>query len=280
MFSFPPRKRRRKLLPTILLISTLLVQALTNLLVVTSARAEVFQPTIPEMDEIQSTKFYVVPIPEKFNVVKGNYMKCQYFGHMYSFEYSFTEYLQMNSWHHEVDTPEEADFIVLPHCVTWIYHIFRYSLGYNTVDLTWEALKLVQTDYLIPMIEYTESLDWFEDFKHKMVIVYAMDKGRVDYPLASERTKDWHAITTVGSNDWLKKNYRYFVGMEFFNKMDPEKNKWDIDLRQISKIQNKLNLEGNFDPCVNKTSISQRAFVWYSNSYNLFVYCLISLSCA
>ena len=33
-----------------------------------------------------------------------------------------------------------------------------------------------------------------------------MDKGRVDYPLASEMTKDWHAITTVGDPSWMRKH--------------------------------------------------------------------------
>lgn len=29
------------------------------------------------------------------------------------------------------------------------------------------------------------------------VIVFAMDKGRVDYPIASRATQHWHAITTA-----------------------------------------------------------------------------------
>ena len=37
------------------------------------------------------------------------------------------------------------------------------------------------------------------------MIVFAMDKGRVDYPLASRATQHWHAITTVGNGtSWMQ----------------------------------------------------------------------------
>lgn len=170
--------------------------------------------------------------PPEFQKLGGNSFECQYFGHMYSFEVMFTDYFLANPrnqarW-------EDADFVVLPHCITYAYHILRYSEGYNTVHLTWEALRIVQEEYLLPLVRWAKQHPAYG--KKPFVIVYSMDKGRADYPLVSEETKDWIAVTTVGNPQWMEINQPWTFPLEA----------WQTS-----------------DPCHNQTSVSQRGLIWY-----------------
>ena len=56
----------------------------------------------------------------------------------------------------------------------------------------------------MPIVNWVKSADWYERYQHKIVIPFAMDKGRVDYPIVSAATKTWHAVTTVGATTWLR----------------------------------------------------------------------------
>jgi len=58
----------------------------------------------------------------------------------------------------------------------------------------------------MPIIQWAESTPAYQRFQGRnFVIVLAMDKGRIDYPMVSRATKHWHAITTVGNGTtWMK----------------------------------------------------------------------------
>ncbi|CAD7946582.1 unnamed protein product [Amoebophrya sp. A25] len=152
---------------------------------------------------LEETKWFLVPFPENMQQIRGIALPCEYFGHMYSFEVSFAAFIRDNVFL-RADSADEAEFVLLPHCITMVYHALRYQMGFNTRRKTWEALHIAQAEYLLPLISWTRAQPWFERNRHKMVVPYAMDKGRVDYPLASEATQDWHAVTTVGSRTWLR----------------------------------------------------------------------------
>lgn len=152
--------------------------------------------------------FYVLRPPRELQRVGGMDIQCTYFGHMYSFEWMYTEFLDLNPQFY-ASTPEAADFVVLEHCVTYAYHVLRYGKGFDTVDLTWEALRIVQEEYLLPIIRWAESTPAYQNTGgFNFVIVFAMDKGRADYPLASRATSHWHAITTVGNGTFWMLNQK------------------------------------------------------------------------
>ena len=129
---------------------------------------------------IVAPKFYIISVPESYQKIRNVPVPCQYFGHMYSFEFTFTDFLQENAYlfqimqenqeqegemeknnvnvdnidNIDVDAVIAADFLYLPHCVTQMYHYLRYEAGFNTFSKTWEALALVQEEYLIPIIHW------------------------------------------------------------------------------------------------------------------------------
>ena len=61
--------------------------------------------------------------------------------------------------------------------------------------------KLQENDEAVKIKMYEEL---YRVLDNKVVIVFSMDKGRADYPMVSSMIENWHAITTVGSNTWLK----------------------------------------------------------------------------
>lgn len=62
-----------------------------------------------------------------------------------------------------------------------------------------------------------------------------MDKGRVDYPIASRATQHWHAITTVGNGtSWMRRARPW---------LRPE--------------------GGGQDPCRGRTSTSKRRLIYF-----------------
>ncbi|CAK0864178.1 unnamed protein product [Prorocentrum cordatum] len=166
-------------------------------------------------------------------------MRCQYFGHMYSFEWMYTDFFDMNP-QFLADSAEEADFVVVAHCVTYVYHVLRYGAGFNTVALTWEALRIAQEEYLLPIIEWAKGTEAHQrSGGRNFVLVLAMDKGRVDYPLVSHATRDWHAITTVGNGTtWLQTHTPWLV--------------------QDASVYGAAE-----DVCSNSTSTSKRPLVFY-----------------
>eukprot|EP00397_Hematodinium_sp_SG-2012_P043663 GEMP01048588.1.p1 GENE.GEMP01048588.1~~GEMP01048588.1.p1 ORF type:complete len:316 (+),score=59.16 GEMP01048588.1:192-1139(+) len=176
---------------------------------------------------------YVLDPPRNLQTLRGHQLQCEYFGHMYSYELIFSEFFDMNPRSRANDW-QDADFVVLPHCVTYAYHILRYQWGFSTVHLTWEALRIVQDEYLLPLVHWAKSTAPYS--KKPFVIVFAMDKGRADYPLVSHETKDWIAITTVGNPKWMATH-----------------KPWSFPLAPLE----------DKDPCFNNTSISRRALVWY-----------------
>lgn len=181
-------------------------------------------------------KFYVLRPPPELQKLQGRDFECEYFGHMYSFEYMYPDFFELNR-QFLAPSAEEADFVVLEHCVTYAYHVLRYGAGYNTVKLTWEALRIVQESYLMPIIHWAETTPAYQKFQGRnFVIVFAMDKGRVDYPIASRATQHWHAITTVGNGTtWMKRNQPWLL---------PEST-------------------GGVDPCRGRTSTSKRRLIYY-----------------
>lgn len=185
--------------------------------------------------------FYVLEPPLHLQSINGVHYKCTDFGHMYSFEFTFTEFFKDNP-HYVAETPDEADFLVLSHCVTYVYHVLRYGFGYNTVELTWEALRIAQEEYLLPIVRWAESLPVYRRTGGRnFVICFAMDKGRVDYPLVDGSVRHWHALTTVGDTSWLVKT-----------------SPW---MPQPLWLQERT--RGAVDPCQNRTSVSIRSFVYY-----------------
>ncbi|CAD7973830.1 unnamed protein product [Amoebophrya sp. A120] len=167
---------------------------------------------IAQRPSLQATKWFLAEFPEHMQSIRNIPLPCEYFGHMYSFEVSFAQFLRDNSEQFVVSDPLQADFILLPHCITMVYHALRYQLGFNTRRKTWEALDLSQREYLIPIINWAKEQEWYNTFDAvrnttnglKFVIPFAMDKGRVDYPIASKASAEWHAVTTVGDKNWLR----------------------------------------------------------------------------
>lgn len=49
---------------------------------------------------------------------------------MYSFEVYFPDFLRDNDYY-LADSAEAADYVVLPHCTTYLYHLYRYRYGYG-----------------------------------------------------------------------------------------------------------------------------------------------------
>ncbi|CAE7418168.1 unnamed protein product, partial [Symbiodinium sp. CCMP2456] len=181
-------------------------------------------------------KFFVLRPPPELRQLRGRALECEYFGHMYSFEYMYTDFFEMNR-QFLANSAEEADFVVLEHCVTYAYHVLRYGAGFNTVKLTWEALRIAQESYLLPLIHWAETTPAYQKTQGRnFVIVFAMDKGRVDYPMASRATQHWHAITTVGNGTtWMKRNQPW---------LRPES-------------------DSAPDPCKGRSSTSKRRLVYY-----------------
>jgi hypothetical protein len=131
----------------------------------------------------------------------------------YSFEIFFPDFLRENL-EHLAASAEEADYVVLPHCTTYLYHLYRYRYGYGeTVAGCWEALRLDQDKYLLPLIRWAKLHPSHQVHGGtNFLIVYSMDKGRVDYPLASAATEHWKALTTVGNGSaWLREHQPYLA---------------------------------------------------------------------
>ena len=150
-----------------------------------------------------AAKYFVLRPPSSYNYVRGIDMECKFFGHMYSFEYMYSTVLQ-DSPYFVATTWQEADFIVLEQCVTFVYTELRYYHGFDTVELTWEAMRISQTEYLQPRIDWAKK---HPAYRRKLgtdfVVVFALDKGRADWPIVNDEIKHWHAITTVGNSSWL-----------------------------------------------------------------------------
>eukprot|EP00933_Yihiella_yeosuensis_P044388 TRINITY_DN39499_c0_g1_i1.p1 TRINITY_DN39499_c0_g1~~TRINITY_DN39499_c0_g1_i1.p1 ORF type:complete len:409 (+),score=36.92 TRINITY_DN39499_c0_g1_i1:89-1315(+) len=185
-------------------------------------------------------KFWVLKPPPEYQKIGGRPIECTYFGHMYSFEYMYPDWFSLNPiW--LAPTPEEADFVILEHCITYVYHILRYGSGFNTVKLSWEALRIVQEEYLLPIIRWAQEQPVYKrTMGRNFVIVLAMDKGRVDYPMVSDATKHWHAVTTVGNGTtWMRRNQPY---------LEPNASRF---------------LPEGIDPCQGKTSTAQRPLIFY-----------------
>lgn len=163
-------------------------------------------------------KYFVLdpPVDILASLDVGFQLECREFGHMYSFEIYFPDFVRDNV-QSLAASAEEADFVVLPHCTTYLYHLYRYRYGYGeTVEDCWEALRLVQVRYLLPLIAWAKQQPAHAVHGGKnFLIVYSMDKGRVDYPMASEATADWRALTTVGNGTaWLNSWQPYVSGRE------------------------------------------------------------------
>lgn len=158
------------------------------------------------------SRFFVLHPPAHLQRLRGSSIECQYFGHMYSFEWMYTDFFEVNP-QYAASSAETADFVVLAHCVTYVYHLLRYGAGFNTVKLTWEALRIVQEDYLLPMIRWAQTTEAYRRTQGRnFVIVLGMDKGRVDYPLVSRATQHWHAITTVGNGTtWMRRTQPWLI---------------------------------------------------------------------
>lgn len=194
-------------------------------------------PVQHQWQDMETAKFFVLEPPMALQQIMGNYMPCEYHGHMYSFEVMYTDFLQ-TSPQLLASSAEEADFVVVPHCITYVYHVLRWGKGFNTVALTWEALRLVQEDYLLPIINWAKSTPAYRRFDGRnFVLVLALDKGRVDYPFVSEATSNWHAITTVGNGTWMQT-------------VRP----W---------LHDKPRFADEEDVCHNQTSTSKRRLVYY-----------------
>eukprot|EP00929_Paragymnodinium_shiwhaense_P013319 TRINITY_DN121183_c0_g1_i1.p1 TRINITY_DN121183_c0_g1~~TRINITY_DN121183_c0_g1_i1.p1 ORF type:complete len:402 (-),score=48.42 TRINITY_DN121183_c0_g1_i1:552-1757(-) len=170
------------------------------------------------------SKYYILHPPEevKAEIDVGFPLTCRDFGHMYSFETYFPEFLEENP-HFLADTPEEADWILLPHCVTYVYHMYRYRYGYgDTVEGCWQALELAQTKYLLPLISWAKEHPVHERTNgSNFLIIYSMDKGRVDYPIASNETVNWRALTTVGNGSmWLSETQPFIAPSGLYAQWD------------------------------------------------------------
>ena len=74
--------------------------------------------------------------------------------------------------------------------------------------------------------------DWARNF----VIVFAMDKGRVDYPIASRATQHWHAITTVGNGTPGGPRVSNFWSTKMRKKSDPVGSVGHFDNFWIMKV--------------------------------------------
>lgn len=147
-------------------------------------------------------RFFVLEPPAHLKKIRGHAIECQHFGHMYSFEWMYTDFFAMNP-QYLARSAEEADIIILSHCVTYVYHLLRYGLGFNTPAKTWEALRMVQEEYLLPIVRWAQSTPAHRrSGGRNFVLVLAMDKGRMDYPIVSRATAAWHAITTVGNRSF------------------------------------------------------------------------------
>jgi len=187
-------------------------------------------------------RFFVLQPPAHLQRLHGNSIECQYFGHMYSFEWMYTDFFSMNQ-QYLAESAEEADFVVVAHCITYVYHILRYGTGFNTVALSWEALRMAQEDYLLPIVRWAQSTPAHQRFGGRnFVLVLAMDKGRVDYPLVSQATQHWHAITTVGNGTtWMQRNRPWLV---------PDAAPGGPE-------------GGRSDPCISSTSTSKRRLIFF-----------------
>eukprot|EP00927_Polykrikos_kofoidii_P046346 TRINITY_DN40571_c0_g1_i2.p1 TRINITY_DN40571_c0_g1~~TRINITY_DN40571_c0_g1_i2.p1 ORF type:complete len:407 (-),score=44.67 TRINITY_DN40571_c0_g1_i2:96-1316(-) len=182
-----------------------------------AATSAVGLPLLPvtESTRLTKSKFFVLEPPEELVAppAVGFPLQCQEFGHMYSFETYFIDFLRENTGTLAASA-DEADYVVLPHCATYVYHMYRYRFGYGeTVKGCWEAFDLVQERYLLPLIAWAKTLPAHERNDGKnFLIVFSLDKGRVDYPLASAATSSWRALTTVGNGSaWLAAQQPYLL---------------------------------------------------------------------
>ncbi|CAE8714391.1 unnamed protein product, partial [Polarella glacialis] len=201
-------------------------------------------------------KFFVLRPPPELRKLRGTDIECKYFGHMYSFEFMYSDFFELNS-QFTAASAEEADFVVLEHCITYVYHVLRYGAGFNTVKLTWDALRIVQEEYMLPIIRWAQEQPAYQRTQGRnFVIVLAMDKGRVDYPLVSRATQHWHAITTVGNGTtWMKRSRPWMV-------RDP---------REYGTEE---------DACRSSTSTSKRRLIWYDQDVVVPVPTAFSFSAA
>eukprot|EP00392_Amoebophrya_sp_AT5.2_P014027 g14163.t1 len=98
-----------------------------------------------------------------------------------------------------------------------------------------------------------------------MVIAFAMDKGRVDYPLVSERVKSWHAVTTVGDRHWLRR--RIGIGMEEVVDPSPQ----SVSVQDPSEELGQLHLAGELLRSAYRPAIASAAETTASSSAQLGV---------
>lgn len=120
---------------------------------------------------------------------------------------------------------------------------------------------------MLPIIDnWLVHQPWYagEQTERKMVIAFAMDKGRVDYPLVSERVKNWHAVTTVGDRHWLRR--RIGGGMEV---VDPSPQ--SVSVQDPSEELGKLHLAGELLRSAYRPAIASAAETTASSSAQLGV---------
>ena len=67
----------------------------------------------------------------------------------------------------------------------------RYDLGFNTRRKTWEALHIVQAEYLLPMIDFVKAQPWYSpETEQKMVIVFMLEQSET--PLMKRLHDSWN----------------------------------------------------------------------------------------
>jgi hypothetical protein len=92
---------------------------------------------LPPKGSPHSTRFFIPEIPSYLNAIRSANLpvNCEFFGHMYSFEHTFQDFLTSNSHAYIAENPLDADFILVPHCVTFAYHVLRYQGGYTRLKV-------------------------------------------------------------------------------------------------------------------------------------------------
>lgn len=70
--------------------------------------------------DARAKRWFIPEIPSSITRIRNLPIECQFFGSMYSFEWSIADFLRRNANQFLVDDPYAADLILLPHCVTFL----------------------------------------------------------------------------------------------------------------------------------------------------------------
>eukprot|EP00435_Cladocopium_sp_Y103_P015791 s2418_g3.t2 len=134
-------------------------------------------------------------------------VECEYNGYQYSMEWYFMEMLR-NGPQYLASSPEEAEFIYFPHCVSQLYFALRENYNYTH----WQAIERAELGYLVPILRWAHRSPVHQKYQGRNFwTVFSMDLGRQDFPRSAVWLENWSVGSLTGSATWMQDAKIFFT---------------------------------------------------------------------